>query len=59
MGRFATILGPLLFGVIVTLMGLPREVAMGMLMVFIVISRFILQGVDDSPRDWAAGDRAA
>jgi len=59
MGRFATILGPLLFGVIVTLMGLPREVAMGMLMVFVVISRFILQGVDDSPRDWAAGDRAA
>jgi len=59
MGRFATILGPLMFGVIVTVMGLPREIALAALMVFIVISRFILRGVDDTPRDWAVEDLVA
>jgi len=59
MGRFATILGPLMFGVIVTIMGLPREIALATLMVFIVISRLILRGVDDTPRDWAAEDLVA
>jgi UMF1 family MFS transporter len=58
MGRFATILGPLLFGLIVTIFGLPREVAMGALMVFVAVSRFVLQGVDDSPRQWSEADGA-
>jgi len=51
-GRFATILGPLLWGVIVTVLGLPRSVAMGALIVFLVISRLILSGVDDRERAW-------
>jgi len=55
-GRFATIGGPLLFGLIVSILGLPREVALGALMVFIVTSRVILEGVDDSPREWTGAD---
>ncbi|MBU1494987.1 MAG: MFS transporter [Actinobacteria bacterium] len=57
-GRFAAILGPLLFGLIVSILGLPREVALGALMVFIVAARVILQGVDDSPRAWSGADLA-
>ncbi len=56
-GRFATILGPLLWGLIVTVMGLPRTVAMGMLVGFLVISRVILAGVDDDPRSWDRADQ--
>jgi UMF1 family MFS transporter len=52
-GRFASILGPLMWGVIVTVLGLPREVAMGALMVFLLVARFILGGVDDRPRSWS------
>ncbi len=57
-GRFATFLGPLVWGVIVTLAGLPREVALGALIVFLVASRVVLQGVDDRPREWTAADQA-
>jgi UMF1 family MFS transporter len=52
-GRFASILGPLLWGIIVTVIGLPREVAMGALMVFLLAARLILRGVDDRPRSWS------
>lgn len=57
-GRFATILGPLLWGLIVTVAGLPREVALGALIGFIVIARIVLQGVDDRPREWSEADLA-
>jgi UMF1 family MFS transporter len=56
-GRFATILGPLLFGLIVYV-GMPREVSMGALMLLIVVSRLILRGVDDRARDWGPEDRS-
>jgi len=55
-GRFATILGPLSWGVIVTILGLPREFALGVLLMFILASRIVLQGVDDSVREWDAAD---
>lgn len=55
-GRFATILGPLLWGLIVTVVGLPREVALGVLVVFIALSRVVLQGVDDEMRRWGDED---
>ena len=51
-GRFATILGPLMWGVLVTILGFPREVAMGALIVFLVISRIVLRGVSDHERNW-------
>jgi MFS transporter, UMF1 family len=52
-GRFATIVGPLMWGVVVTVLGFPREVALGVLIVFLVAARLVLQKVDDEPRDWA------
>jgi UMF1 family MFS transporter len=55
-GRFATILGPLLWGLVVTVFGLPREVALVALTLLLVTGRVILQKVDDRPRDWAAAD---
>jgi UMF1 family MFS transporter len=55
-GRFATILGPLLFGLVVTVLGLPREVALGGLTVLLVVGRLILQGVTDEPRVWEEAD---
>ncbi len=58
-GRFATILGPLLWGVIVTIIGLPREFALGALFLFILAARIVLQGVDDRVREWGAGDLSA
>jgi UMF1 family MFS transporter len=52
-GRFATVVGPLLWGLVVTVAGLPREVALGVLLAFLVTSRFVLRSVDDEPREWA------
>jgi UMF1 family MFS transporter len=56
-GRFATILGPLVWGLIVTQFGLPRMVAMAALIVFVVTARVVLSRVDDSARQWAASDQ--
>lgn len=56
-GRFATVLGPLLWGLVVSVAGLPREAALGALTALLVTGRVILQGVSDRPRDWAEADR--
>ena len=55
-GRFATLLGPLVWGLIVSVGGLSRSVAMGALLVFLVAGRLVLSRVDDSPRAWTAAD---
>jgi UMF1 family MFS transporter len=55
-GRFATILGPLLWGLLVSVAGLPREAALAVLALFIVTGRLVLQGVDDEVRTWDPGD---
>lgn len=55
-GRFATVLGPLVWGIIVDVIDLPRTVALGALVVFLIIGRVVLNGVDDSPRVWAPAD---
>ena len=47
-GRFATILGPLLWGFVVNTLGLGRNPAMGVLIVLLVISFFIIRGVSDN-----------
>ena len=49
-GRFATILGPLLWGFVVNTLGLGRNAAMGVLIVLLAISFFIIQGVSDKQR---------
>jgi UMF1 family MFS transporter len=55
-GRFATILGPLVWALLVTVFGLPREVAMGALIGFLVVGRVVLERVDDAPREWDEAD---
>jgi MFS transporter, UMF1 family len=55
-GRFATIVGPLMWGIVVTVLGFPREVALGVLILFLVAARIVLQGVDDRPREWQEAD---
>lgn len=55
-GRFATILGPLLWGIVVTVLGFPREVALGVLVVFVVVARLILEDVHDEERVWSEAD---
>lgn len=55
-GRFATIVGPLVWALIVDLAGLPRTMAMGALGVFILIGWLILSRVDDKVRNWSETD---
>jgi UMF1 family MFS transporter len=55
-GRFATLLGPLTWGIIVNGLHLPRSAAMGALVVFVVAGRVVLSGVDDGVRHWAEDD---
>ncbi len=55
-GRFATILGPLTWALIVDVIGLGRRVAMGALIAFVALGWWILRKVDDSERSWAAVD---
>jgi UMF1 family MFS transporter len=55
-GRFATIVGPLVWAVVVDALDLGRNVAMGALGVFIAVAWWILGGVDDSPREWPEAD---
>ncbi len=55
-GRFATILGPLTWALIVDGLGWGRQVAMGALIAFILAGWILLRGVDDSVRQWPADD---
>lgn len=55
-GRFAAILGPLLWGLTVDVLRLGRPAAIGTLLALVVVSYFILRGVSDAPRRWGAED---
>jgi MFS transporter, UMF1 family len=55
-GRFATILGPLTWALIVDVLGLGRRLAMASLIVFVFAGWFLLQRVDDAVRTWQATD---
>jgi UMF1 family MFS transporter len=55
-GRFATVAGPLIWGVIVDRLNLPRTVAMAALIGFVVAGRIVLGGVSDKARDWELRD---
>jgi len=50
-GRFATILGPILWGLIVNSLGLGRNVAMGSLILLLAISYYIIHGVSDKVKN--------
>jgi len=55
-GRFATILGPLTWALIVDVLGLGRNVAMGSLIVFIALGWWTLRKVNDTERAWTSAD---
>ena len=50
-GRFATILGPIIWGLIVNSLGLGRNVAMGSLILLLAISYYIIYGVSDKVKN--------
>ena len=52
-GRFASIIGPLVWVLVADTLGLGRPIAVVTLIFFIIISYVILRGVDDKPRAWA------
>jgi len=54
-GRFASVIGPVLWVLIADTLGLGRPVAVLGLLVLVVIAHWILQGVDDKPREWSVG----
>jgi len=58
-GRFASIIGPAMWGLIVTTLDWGRPAAVASLIVLIVISQVILRGVSDTPRQWTDADLAA
>ena len=51
-GRFATVMGPVVWALIVDGLGLGRNAAMGALGGFVAIGWWVLRTVDDSPREW-------
>ncbi|MAH17797.1 MAG: hypothetical protein CL960_04845 [Euryarchaeota archaeon] len=51
-GRFATIIGPVMWALIVDTLGWGRPAAVAALFLFTIVGYIILQGVDDAPRDW-------
>ncbi|MFC2006894.1 MFS transporter [Chloroflexota bacterium] len=52
-GRFASVIGPLIWGLITTTLGLGRPAAVFVLFVFVIISFLVLQGVQDHQREWS------
>jgi len=57
-GRFSFILGPLMWGFLTDNFHLGRNVAMGMLICFILASLWVLRRVDDGERQWDQADRS-
>jgi MFS transporter, UMF1 family len=55
-GRFATILGPLAWALIVDVLGWGRRVAMGALIGFVALGWWVLRAVDDAERAWTTAD---
>ncbi len=55
-GRFATIVGPLAWALVVDVAGWGRNAAMGVLAGFVALAWLILGKVNDSPRQWAPED---
>ena len=53
-GRFATIIGPLSWAIIVDELEFSRPAAITFLLIIMIIGYIILQGVDDEPREWPA-----
>lgn len=55
-GRFAAVVGPLLWAFVSEGLGMGRPAAVGVLLIMILIAWWILRGVDDRPRAWGPED---
>jgi UMF1 family MFS transporter len=55
-GRFGAIVGPLMWGIIVTTLGWGQPAAVMFLLLWVVIAFLILRLVDDRPREWGPED---
>jgi UMF1 family MFS transporter len=55
-GRFAAVVGPLLWAFVAEGLGYGRPAAVFALFVMVCISFAILRGVDDAPRAWSVDD---
>ncbi|MCC7353002.1 MAG: MFS transporter, partial [Anaerolineae bacterium] len=53
-GRFGQVIGPLVWGIVVSVLNWGRPTAVVALLVFVVVAFIILQGVSDKPREWPA-----
>ena len=51
-GRFASIAGPLIWVFVAETLGLGRPIAVLSMLLLVIISYFILRGVDDKPHNW-------
>jgi UMF1 family MFS transporter len=57
-GRFSAIVGPLLWGLVVTVLGLGGPAGVATLLALVVVGYVILQGVSDAPRTWSPEELA-
>jgi UMF1 family MFS transporter len=55
-GRFAAVIGPLLWAFVAEGLGYGRPAAVFALFVMVCIAYFLLRGVDDTPRAWSADE---
>ena len=55
-GRFAAVIGPLLWATVAEGLELGRPAAVGVLLLMIVTAYVVLRGVDDAPRNWTGDD---
>lgn len=51
-GRFAAIVGPLLWGLVADVLGFGRPAAVATLLVLVVVAFLVIRGVSDAPRAW-------
>ncbi len=56
-GRFATIVGPLAWAIVVDVLRIGRSAALAVLILFVGIALWVLRKVDDSPRTWRPEDQ--
>jgi UMF1 family MFS transporter len=55
-GRFAAVIGPLLWAFVAEYLGYGRPAAVFALFIMVCLAYAVLRGVDDAPREWSVDD---
>jgi UMF1 family MFS transporter len=55
-GRFAAVIGPLLWAFVAEYLGYGRPAAVFALFIMVCVAYAVLRGVDDAPREWSVDD---